>query len=172
MARRSRGSRTRGGVTDTDRGYADLRATLAKLAADKPRVVVGIRGQAGAQSYQGDDGKAISLVEVGAVHEFGSQDGRIPERSYLRSTFDARRTDYERGLRAGLGRVVDGSSDIDTEFGRLGLVVAGDVQQTIATLTDPPLAEYTIRKKGSSKPLIDTGRLKQSIDHEVRRGDA
>ena len=105
------------------------------------------------------------------MHEFGSRDGRIPERSYLRSTFDARRDDYARGLRAGLGRVVDGSSDIDTELGRLGLVCTGDVQQTIATLTDPPLAEYTIRKKGSSKPLIDEGRLKQSIDHEVRRGD-
>ena len=171
MARRSRGSKTKNGVTDTDKGYADLRATLAKIAKDRPYVVVGIRGEAGAQTYQSEGGDAISLVEVGAVHEFGSRDGRIPERSYLRSTFDARRDDYARGLRAGLGRVVDGSSDIDTELGQLGLVVTGDVQQTIATLTDPPLAEYTIKRKGSSKPLIRDGRLKASVDHEVRRGN-
>ena len=64
MARRSRGSKTKNGVTDTDKGYADLRATLAKIAKDRPYVVVGIRGQAGAQTYQDEAGKgdAISLV--------------------------------------------------------------------------------------------------------------
>jgi phage gpG-like protein len=169
MARRTR----KRGVTDTDKGYADLRRTLAKIRAERPYVVVGIRGQAGAQTYQDEAGKgdAISLVEVGAVHEFGSRDGRIPERSYMRSTFDRNRDDYERGFKRSIGRVVDGTAEIDTELGRLGLVVAGDIQETIATLTDPPLAQYTIDKKGSSKPLIETGRLKQSIDHEVRRGD-
>ncbi len=163
MARRS-------GIKDTDKGYAELRAMLRKVAKDRPYVVAGIRGQAGAQTYQSEGGgDAISLVEIAAVHEFGSQDGRIPERSYMRSTFDARRDDYERGLRKALKSVVAGEADIDVELGRLGLVVSGDIQETIATLTDPPLAEYTIKKKGSSKPLIDTGRLKQSIDHEVRR---
>ena len=170
MARRTT-KKTKGGVTDTDKGYAELRRVLGKIRAERPYVVAGIRGQAGAQTYQDEAGKgdAISLVEVGAVHEFGSRDGRIPERSYMRSTFDARRDDYERGLRKALKHVVAGETDIDTELGRLGLVVAGDIQETIATLTDPPLAEYTIKKKGSSKPLIETGRLKQSIDHEVRR---
>ena len=166
MARRTR----KRGVTDTDKGYADLRRTLAKIRAERPYVVVGIRGQAGAQTYE-SDGKAISLVEIGAVHEFGSSDGRIPQRPYMRPTFDARRDSYEDGFVRGIGRVVDGTSDIDTELGHLGLVVAGDIQETIATLTDPPLAQITIDRKGSSKPLIDTGRLKQSIDHEVRRGD-
>ena len=163
-------ARRKPGIKDTDKGYAALRAMLRKVAKDRPYVVAGIRGQAGSQTYQSEGGgDAISLVEIGAVHEFGSRDGRIPERSYMRSTFDARREDYARGLKAGLRRVVDGASDIDTELGRLGLVVAGDIQETIATLTDPPLAEYTIKKKGSSKPLIEEGRLKQSIDHEVRR---
>ena len=156
-------------VTDTDRGYGELRRLLGKLRKDRPYVVAGIRGQAGAQTYQSESGEAISLVEVGAVHEFGSRDGRIPERSYMRSTFDARRDDYERGLKRAIGRAIDGDGDIDTELGRLGLVAAGDIQQTIATLTDPPLAQATIDKKGSSKPLVETGRLKSSIDSEVRR---
>ena len=170
MARRTT-KKTKGGVTDTDKGYAELRRVLGKIRAERPYVVAGIRGQAGAQTYDSGDGKAISLVEVGAVHELGSRDGRIPERSFMRSTFDARRDDYERGFKRSLGRVVDGTADIDTELGRLGLVVAGDIQETIATLTDPPLAQVTIDRKGSSKPLIAEGRLKASVDSEVRRGD-
>jgi len=45
-----------------------------------------------------------------------------------------------------------------------------DTQQTINVMVDPPLAERTIVEKGSSALLIDTGRLIQSIDSEVRRG--
>jgi hypothetical protein len=43
--------------------------------------------------------------------------------------------------------------------------------QTINAGIEPGLNERTIERKGSSKPLIDTGRLKGSITHEIR-GDA
>ena len=50
----------------------------------------------------------------------------------------------------------------------LGEKVVADVQRKIVALKDPPNAPSTIAKKGSANPLIDTGRLRQSIDFEVR----
>ena len=44
------------------------------------------------------------------------------------------------------------------------LVVAHDY---LTDLKTPPLAESTIRRKGSSNPLIDTGQLRSSITWQV-----
>ena len=67
-----------------------------------------------------------------------------------------------------MGRILDGTSDVDRELARLGQKVVGDVQQRMADGIGPPLDPETVRRKGSSTPLIDTGRLRQSIDSEVR----
>ena len=49
----------------------------------------------------------------------------------------------------------------------LGMALVGDVQQRIRNRIPPPNAPYTIARKGSDVPLIDTGRLRQSIDFVV-----
>lgn len=181
----------RSSVTDTDMGYDRLAKTL-NLLAEKRYVVVGIRGEAGARRERATsqatttksgrpskktkrvgivDPDAFTLVEIASVNEFGSEDGRIPERSFLRSTFDMHKDRYYRILNAAVTRVIAGRSEINHELGQLGLRAAGDVQKTIGMLREPPNAAVTIAKKGSSKPLRDTGRLAASIDFEVRSDD-
>lgn len=162
-------------VTDRDLGYADALGALKELAAGR-FVVVGIRSGAGGE----DLGDGFNLASLAAVHEFGTdRAGRgrnmvIPERSFLRSTVDAQREAIADRMESAAGRVLDGASDVDRELGLLGVFVAGKVQQAIAdrTIGGPPNAESTTRPrpsgKGSSTPLIDTGRLRQSIDSEVR----
>lgn len=58
---------------------------------------------------------------------------------------------------------------MDTELELLGLRAVGDVQSRIADGIEPAISKATAARKGSTKPLIDTGRLRQSIDSEVRR---
>lgn len=174
------GRRRKSGVTDTDRGMKRLTRDLAELASNR-YVVAGIRGERGAERRRNtgepgsrkavEDGDALTLAEVMTVHEFGSDDGRIPERPTFRPAFDKNRDKYTRELRKGLGRVIDGDSTIDQELGRLGARMAGDIVQEITTITEPPLSPVTIAKKGSDKPLIDTGRARQSVDFEVRSED-
>ena len=165
-------------VTDRDKGYNDLRRALA--AVGRIRVVVGIRGakgsEKGARTRKGADGSetttadSIDLVGIAAVHEYGTTDGHVPARPYLGPTVDSNRAKYMQELESAVGNAIDGDTDIDTGLGLIGLRVVKDTQQTINTMTDPPLAERTIAEKGSSALLIDTGRLIQSIDSEVRRG--
>jgi len=64
------------------------------------------------------------------------------------------------------------NEDLLAAFGE-GLEKFGGVAQAkmtgkIDTWIPPPLAESTIKAKGSSQPLVDTGQLYIQISHEVR----
>ena len=50
---------------------------------------------------------------------------------------------------------------------RVGLLTAARIQQEITDLRQPPNSPATIAAKGSSNPLIDTGKLRQSVSYEV-----
>jgi hypothetical protein len=50
----------------------------------------------------------------------------------------------------------------------IGMRVVGDIQDRISDGIPPPNSPITIARKGSSKPLIDSGQLRQSISFEVR----
>jgi len=49
----------------------------------------------------------------------------------------------------------------------MGGLIGGELAESISELVSPPLAPYTIQKKGFDKPLIDTAHMFQSITHEV-----
>ena len=49
----------------------------------------------------------------------------------------------------------------------LGKELHGELVESIQTLTTPPLAESTIKRKGFTKPLIDTGTMWQGVDSWV-----
>ncbi|CAI3933441.1 phage virion morphogenesis protein [Commensalibacter communis] len=58
---------------------------------------------------------------------------------------------------------------IEQSLEAFGNIVAGQVKLEINNLLDPPLSPYTIKKKGSSKPLIDTGLLINSVVYQVEK---
>jgi len=51
----------------------------------------------------------------------------------------------------------------------VGAFLEGQIKQTITRgrAEWPPLSPETIKRKGSSKPLIDTGKLRNSVTHKV-----
>ena len=59
--------------------------------------------------------------------------------------------------------MADGKSEPEQALGLLGAQATSDVRQTISEMTDPPLAQATIDRKGSSALLIDTGHMWQSL---------
>lgn len=161
-------------VRDRDKGMERILNTLR--TADRA-VVVGIRQGDGG----GDKAKTVgppgarrsvptgfgpTLAEVAARNEFG--DSQVPERSFLRSTFDQHEPDYWSVTSRGIGRVVDGKDSLDTVLKTVGLRIEDDVKGTITTLDTPPNHPDTIEQKGSDNPLIDSGRMRQAIGYELR----
>jgi hypothetical protein len=72
-------------------------------------------------------------------------------------------------LQDAVGAMIDGMPPL-MAYGRIGMVAVGDVQRRIVQRIPPPNAPSTIAKKGSDVPLIDTGRLRQSVDYTVEFG--
>jgi len=161
-------------VIDQDHGYARVMRELADLGGDPPAVYVGIREQDGAETIEGGE---ITLAGIAAVHEFGTdRAGRnnttvIPSRSFLRAEVDQNEGKYATAMSKAIGKTIDGQGSIERNLGRVGVECAGNVRRRIRARIPPPLAESTIagRKHGGDVPLIDQGRIIQSISSEVKR---
>lgn len=131
---------------------------LEKLAASlKGPDLVKVGLPKGSNDYP--DG--TSVIMVGAVHEFGSPSKGIPQRSFLRATVEAGRSEYRQLFRKLSEKIVDGKMTKKEALGIIGLTVQGDVQERITDGIDPEL------KSREGTPLIDTGHLRQSITFEV-----
>ena len=153
-------------VTDTDRGAGDLVKRLRALAKSTRRVKVGILSDAPKKARKGSAGK-LSLLEVAIVHEFGAPAANIPQRSFIRATIDERAADIARLQRVVAQRVAMGEITEEQGLAQIGAKVAGWIKARIADGIAPPLAESTVRRKKSTKPLVDTGQLRSAITHAV-----
>ena len=127
-------------------------------------ISTGIHEDAG--TYDG----GITVAGVYAVHEFGTQDGRVPARSTLGPTMDANMDSYEADAVAITKRVQDGSNPRQ-ELQKLALRMETDVKKAITDLREPELKPATIARKGSDNPLIDTTRMRNSVQGRVVKGE-
>jgi type II secretory pathway component PulF len=106
----------------------------------------------------------VNVATVAAAHELGLG---VPLRSWLRTPIDALRPEIQKQMKK-LAQQVERGLPLENALDRLGLWLVGKLQKGIAAgLPVPPLAPATVAKKGSSKPLIDTGQMRSSISHEV-----
>lgn len=130
-------------------------------AMAKRRVLVGI--PAGSGNYE--DGAPIAVI--GAVQEFGSADGRVPERSFLRVPIRQNQDNIRKAFRSLTGAVTRGEITAFQMLDQIGARAAGYCQEAIEAGIMPVNADSTIKRKGSSTPLIDHGILKGAITHVV-----
>lgn len=138
--------------------------------AQESHVKVGILG-ADARRKSADG--TLSMSELGLVHEYGTRDGRVPERSFIRRTFNQNRPELTKVCAEAAKRFIAGE-DMERVLNKLGAWGAAKVKATITEGegVPPPLKQATIDRKGSSRPLVDTGQLKNSITWVVWMGRA
>lgn len=147
-----------------DRAWRRLQKKIAKGAS---HVKVGILASKGGNERP--DGE-LSLVEIAAVHEFGSPAAGIQERSFIRRTFILEKAELIK-TQAGLAKqVVTRNLSMNDALEILGQWGAAAVKKTVTVGNNlPPLKPATVVKKGSDRPLVDTGRMIQSVSYEVEK---
>ena len=108
-------------VSDRDLGYRKVVGRL--LGLGNLGITVGV--------HEGEDS---DIATRAIVNEFGSDDGHVPERSFLRSTIDSHQRAYARELAKGVDALIDGAL---CEFLRhvLRYAVRAEVKQ--ATIRPP-----------------------------------
>lgn len=147
-------------VKDVDRGYKAFQRNMVRFIR-KPNVTVGIQATEAAQTR----GFGETNVTIAAVHEFGSRDGRIPQRSFIRASVDRERALLNRMLDTAVRRIAE-SGDARRHLGLVGERARAEMVRTIDnSIGLAPLTPAGIRSKvrPSTTPLLDTGQLKGAI---------
>jgi hypothetical protein len=156
-------------VKDVDHGYAKMLRAVHELAEGKTSVVVGILDAGGARSHPGGS----TVLEIGVDNEFGtvtaSGETHVPSRSFVRAWFDENKTEGHKKLTALLRQVIAGKLTEDQALEQFGAWAQGSMQARMARGIPPPNAPSTVRRKGSSTPLISTGQLRSAVSHETRK---
>ena len=99
----------------------------------------------------------FNLASLAAVLEFGNE--HIPSRPFLRQTLAENQEKYT----ALFINLLKNGKPLEQIYEHIAVIAQGDVQLNIVKGSWIPNAKSTIRRKKSSKPLIDTGKLRQSV---------
>lgn len=158
-------------VEDKDLGLNRIIRTLNK---DLDGVVVKVGVQAKDKAVRRGKGGSIRntdqpLAVIAKIHEFGLDD--MPQRSFLRSAYDENLPMIDKMIQRVANGAVFGLGT-NAALNKLGNVVQGMVQRKIVDGPFVPNSPATIKRKKSSKPLIDTGHLRQSIRYVIERKGA
>lgn len=130
------------------------------------------------------------MLTIGTVHEFGAtikvtprmraflhseglhlkkgtKEINIPERSFIRAGFDENEQKITDKIESLILNVLDKKISTSAFLNFVGEYSAGVFQNYMTDLKEPPLTSFTVLKKGSTNPLIDTGHLRDSITFKI-----
>lgn len=144
-------------VIDNKTNYLNIKKEINKFQSRF--VKVGILSD----RYVNKNGE--NVLQYAIANEFGTE--KIPERSFIRSTADNQKNKWIDAVDEDLGLIYENKLTANQALARLGTIGQKDIKETINNNVPPPNAESTIRKKGSSKTLIDTGAMLESIEYAV-----
>ena len=113
------------------------------------------------------EGTKPEILAYGTYNEMGT--ATIPARSFIRSTADNKRKSWDALTDRLMQSVVDLKQPASRALKKLGDQAEADIKRTINTLTSPPLKPATVKRKGSSKPLIEEGVMLNAISYEVAK---
>lgn len=146
-----------GGMKGGDALKAKL-AEIARNASNASEVRVGFLEGA---TYP--NGTPVALIA--AIHNWGAPKAGIPPRPFFSNMIAAKQPEWP-GAIAGLLKA--NNYDALRTLQLTGEAVAGQLRQAIVDTNAPPLAPATIRRKGFSKPLVDTAQMLDSVEYEVK----
>ena len=154
------------GYTWIDLGWGALVNKLTRL--HNVEVQAGVVGSDAGKQHPGDHGTEVTIAEVALINEFGSGDGHVPERSFMRDVTRRPNAVGQFGTVSATAsrRIIQGAS-VEAGLAVLGNWAVAKIQENILSNVPPPQAEATVEKKGHSHTLIDTDTLFDSISFEI-----
>ena len=166
-----------------DRGALRIRREL-KVAAGKV-ALVGVPGTADPVLDANGKPAEISMAQLAFIMEKGSDVNKIPARPFMERTRQRCTPDIAKYSRKLYSAVLSGRIGANQALKLLGERYEGEMKQTFTKETFAPNAPITInggrmrnkvngkvfkvKGKGSSRPLVDEGRLRGSIIHKVAK---
>lgn len=142
---------------------------LIKTAKEKYKVKVGVIGKQASEKVDG-----LTVAQYGLYNELGSVLKNIPQRSFIISPITLNLQDNILKNKEKYSKFLLVEKDLKKSYNLLGIDAKSIILNAFATSNNGKWSANsptTIKKKGSSKPLIDTGRLRKSINYKVIDND-
>lgn len=123
-------------------------------------------------------GKQPSQALIAATLNYGREAGTtaegrkytaIPARPFMKFAAEIFERVFPLVLRKCMPRYLSGAMGVDDVLAAIGERARAAVQEAIKTGNYAPLSPRTVAAKGSSTPLIDTGKMVENVSFEVRR---
>lgn len=115
------------------------------------------------------DEHGTPVASKAVFNEFGT--AHIPPRPFMRPTVAEKGKAWMTQLGDGAKAILRGETTAHDVLERVALTAAGDVAVKISEVNSPPLSPKTVARKGSKKPLVETGQMIQSVTGVVvKRG--
>jgi hypothetical protein len=149
----------------------EFRRRMDRIARGTKTVAIGVQGSDTGKPHP--QGRGQTLASILAIHEFGTEDGHVPERAPLRTTTARNRKRWSASFGRGIKAVARGEMTEERMLGLLGAKALADTKIVMRAGLPPPLAENTkARIKGpraeNPTALIDTETLFKSLSWAVR----
>lgn len=121
----------------------------------------------GFQAGEASSEDGTDVADIAAYNEYGSSD--TPARPFMRQSWE-NHEDELRSICQRANNIISQGGTAEEACKTIGVFGVGLIQQEIVSGGFEPNAPSTIKKKGSSQPLIDTGRMRQSVKYVVKKG--
>lgn len=141
-----------------DRGWFKILRQM--VTAARKEVVVGLlAGKV--------DSEGASIADYAAYNEYGTES--IPARPFMSTSFDQNINKISADFNNQSKKLITGTVSANTALTIIGQKQAQRVQSTITNGNFAKLSPKTVaRKKGSTKPLVDTGAMVNAVQISIR----
>ena len=161
------------GFKTTNRSLKNSRSIMEIIVPDveKQRILMGVPSSTAGDRETDDENEPINNAELLAIHEHGTIDGRLPARPLLEPVIKQEKTYIKKSFEKYISLMNDDEKEkASSVLDRLALYLQGKLVEYFDNNNWVPNAPSTIKRKGSAKPLINTGDLRRSIQAFVDEG--
>lgn len=120
----------------------------------------------GYQKGNATDDDGTDYCDIAAWNELGTE--HTPSRPFLRKSVDENEAKINAFLQSQKADLVKGVP-AEQILKKIGIFQKDLIQEKITEGSYAPNAPSTIARKGSSKPLIDTGKMRQSVNYVIQK---
>lgn len=149
-----------------------MKVIFVKLAGQE--VLAGVPRDEAVRSDP-DEPSEMNNASLAYIHENGAPASNIPARPFMRPGVEDVKDKIANEFKlAARSAVLGNEGEVDKRMNRVGIIAQSSMRTRINEGPPPPLKPGTIaarkrRGRTGTKPLIDTGQLRNSINYVIRK---
>jgi phage gpG-like protein len=159
-------------ITKTD---ATAQVAVGMNLLKGQEVLVGVPAEKAPRDAAEARGMEITNAALAYIHNYGSPAANIPARPFMEPGIEEAKPEIGDGFQKAGVAALEGKSDVMMKsLHGIGIRASTSVRNKINEGIPPPLAASTIaarkrRGRTGTKPLVDTGAMRNSITYVVRK---